>query len=69
MIRFVMVNDRVPVRSPFCAACGNGLANGYVHDRKSDLRYCTGLCFRLCQTTVRAMPKSHSPSISWRSRS
>jgi transposase len=69
MIRFVMINDRIPARSPFCAACGNGLENGYVHDRQSDLRYCTSLCFRYCETTVRATPKRNTASISWRRRS
>jgi hypothetical protein len=45
MIRFVLVNNRVPAHEPFCACCARRLDNGYIRERNTDLKYCDLACY------------------------
>jgi len=51
MIKFVLVNDRVPTRKPFfCACCADRLEKGYIREPSTDLKYCDMVCYGFSET-------------------
>lgn len=44
-IRFVLVNDRVPLSDPNCALCSKKIEEGYVRKSQTQLVYCSPQCF------------------------
>ena len=50
MLAFIVVNGRTPMRGPFaCAACGERLDGGYIHELTTDLKYCDCTCFKFSE--------------------
>jgi len=45
MIKFVLVNNRVPARDPICACCGKRLESGYIRATHANLKYCNLVCY------------------------
>jgi hypothetical protein len=43
-IRFVLVNDRVPLSDPNCALCCKKIEVGYVRKSQTRLVYCSPQC-------------------------
>jgi hypothetical protein len=52
--RFVLVNNRIPRTSEYCALCGGIVEQGYVRDSQTRLIYCDTQCF--AGGTYRGMP-------------
>ena len=45
VVRFIVVNNRVPCSDQHCALCGSLIDKGYVRDSKTRLIYCDTQCF------------------------
>jgi hypothetical protein len=45
LTRFVLVNERLPLRDAQCALCGGTIEKGYVRDFRTRLTYCDTQCF------------------------
>jgi hypothetical protein len=46
VIKFVIVNGRMPMRAPFfCACCAEKLQEGYIREAGTGLKYCDLVCF------------------------
>jgi hypothetical protein len=59
-VRFVLVNDREPRNSTFCALCCEPICNDYVREPQTRLAYCSVEHFiGHCQVAV-ALLEDHS---------
>jgi hypothetical protein len=45
LIRFVLVNERMPRNDTQCASCGGNIEKDYVRDFRTRLIYCDAQCF------------------------
>jgi hypothetical protein len=47
-MKFVLVNNRAPRNSTFCAVCSQPLKRGYLRDFSTSKRYCGIECYPQC---------------------
>ena len=65
MIRFILVNHRIPARGPrHCAACGEKLEDGYIHEPQTDLKYCDAVCFSFSEKMAIIAIEHHARQVS-----
>jgi hypothetical protein len=57
-MRFVLVNDRTPVRRSFCVLCCEPIGEGYVRDVGTRLCYCDVECYALHCRSAAALLES-----------
>jgi len=45
MMRFILVNGRIPRMATYCVLCGAKIEGNYVRDISTRFCYCDGVCF------------------------
>jgi hypothetical protein len=45
VMKFILVNGRIPFRRFVCAGCGEAISNSYLRDVTTQLYYCNHSCY------------------------
>lgn len=60
-MRFVVVNDRTPLRQSFCALCCKQIGEGgYLRDMRTRLCYCEAECYALKCGNAMMLPQNQA---------